>query len=143
MKPYAQALASARTRGLTAEQERLEAAQASFNVYHMVHGRMVIECAFGRLKGRWRKLQKKVDIDVGNVPLIVSACCILHNFCETQRETFHDAWLPSPDITRQYPQPSGRSHPALSERISRNARDAIMAHLAANYPLRQSTLRLT
>lgn len=140
MKPYAQSLASARGRGLTADQEQLEAEQESFNVYHS-GGRMVIECAFGRLKGRWRKLQKRMEVAVDKVPLIVITCCILHNFCETQRESFHDVWLPSEDIARQYPQPCGRAHPALNERNSRDARDAVRVHLAKNFPLRQSALR--
>ncbi|XP_043213620.1 protein ANTAGONIST OF LIKE HETEROCHROMATIN PROTEIN 1-like [Amphibalanus amphitrite] len=140
MKPYALSLASAQSRGLTDEQQQLEAERESFNVYHSA-GRMAIECAFGRLKGRWRKLQKRIEVDVDKVPLIVSTCCILHNFCETQSEVFHDAWLPSPDVARQYPQPDGRAHPALNERTARDARDAVRVHLARHCPLRQSTLR--
>ena len=140
MKPYSLALASARARGLTAEQERMEAEQESFNVYHS-GGRMVIECAFGRLKGRWRKLQKRIDIDITNVPLIVTTCCILHNFCESQREVFHDAWLPGPDVARHFPQPSGHLHAPTNDRRWRDSRDAIRAHLAKHFPLRQSSLR--
>ena len=58
MKPYPQPAHSTRARQLTQEQERLADEQESFNVY-LSSGRMVIECAFGRLKGRWRKLQKR------------------------------------------------------------------------------------
>ena len=36
-----------------------------------------IECAFGRLKARWRILRRFEDI-----PDIVLACFVLHNFCE-------------------------------------------------------------
>ena len=36
-----------------------------------------IECAFGRLKARWRILLRLEDI-----PDIILACFVLHNFCE-------------------------------------------------------------
>lgn len=43
--------------------------------------RVVVEQAFGRLKGRWRMLQC-LDVDMANAAMVVHACCILHNFCE-------------------------------------------------------------
>ena len=93
MKPYPQPLHSTQARRLTEDQERLAAEQESFNVY-LISGRMVIECAFGRLKGRWRKLQKRMDMSLSEVPIVVSACCIIHKYCELQTERFYDAWLP-------------------------------------------------
>ena len=59
-----------------AEQRRRAAEEESFNVY-LSSGRMVIECAFGRLKGRFLKLQKRMDLDASVVPKVVTACCIL------------------------------------------------------------------
>ena len=41
-----------------------------------------IDCAFGRLKARWAILTRKVDFKLENVPIIIYACFILHNFCE-------------------------------------------------------------
>ena len=41
-----------------------------------------IECAYGRLKARWQILTKKIDIKLDNIPTLVYACFILHNFCE-------------------------------------------------------------
>ena len=41
-----------------------------------------IECAFGRLKGRWHVLTKKMDYKLEMIPTIICACFVLHNFCE-------------------------------------------------------------
>ena len=41
-----------------------------------------IECAFGRLKARWSILTRKMDLKLDNIPIIVMACFVLHNFCE-------------------------------------------------------------
>ncbi|XP_063813276.1 uncharacterized protein LOC135051001 [Pseudophryne corroboree] len=54
--------------------------------------RMAVENAFGRLKGRWRCLMKRNDVDLKIMPDIVAACCILHNICEIQKENFLPEW---------------------------------------------------
>ena len=41
-----------------------------------------IECAFGRLKARWRILLRPMELKFENIPDIVLACFVLHNFCE-------------------------------------------------------------
>ena len=44
--------------------------------------RMVIECAFGRLKGRFGALKREMDINLNDLPNVINACFILHNYCE-------------------------------------------------------------
>lgn len=51
---------------------------------------MTVECAFGRLKGRWRCLGKRLDVDISTVPTIISACCTLHNLCEKHGEAYEE-----------------------------------------------------
>ena len=41
-----------------------------------------VECAFGRLKGRWRFLTKQTDLNLDILPVVVYACFVLHNFFE-------------------------------------------------------------
>lgn len=52
----------------------------------MCKARMIIECAFGRLKARWRCLSRPMDIKQGALPDVILCCFVLHNFCELQRE---------------------------------------------------------
>ena len=44
--------------------------------------RNMIECVFGHLKARWRTLLRPMDIPVEKLPNIISACFLVHNFCE-------------------------------------------------------------
>ena len=48
---------------------------------------MVIECSFGRLKGRWGALRRAMDISIEYLPSVIVACFVLHNFCEVQGES--------------------------------------------------------
>jgi hypothetical protein len=54
---------------------------------------MVIENAFGCLKGRWRCLLKRNDTATADVPNMITACCVLHNICEVHKDEFSDSWL--------------------------------------------------
>ena len=66
--------------------------QKQFN-YRLCRARVVVEIAFGRLKARWRRLSKQMDIHIDNVPYIITACCVLHNICEVHGDTFNEEWL--------------------------------------------------
>eukprot|EP00794_Sanderia_malayensis_P020675 gene20675-biopygen17064 len=48
-----------------------------------------IECAFGRLKARWRILNRPMDLALEHVPSIVYACFVLHNFCESRKASIN------------------------------------------------------
>lgn len=81
IKPYPQA------RGITLQQE-------AFN-RSLSGARVVIEQAFGLLKGRWRCLLNKLDESVDKVPSTIITCCILHNICsnlndDTEFEAVND-----------------------------------------------------
>ena len=71
------------------DNDRMTDEQKVFN-YRLSRARIVVENAFGRLKARWRRLQKKIDMHIDNVPNVVAAFCVLHNICEIHGETFDD-----------------------------------------------------
>ena len=64
MKPYSNAI-------LTKEQRY-------FN-YRLSRARMVVEGAYGQLKGRWRLLLRKCEGDHFQVKIATLACMVLHN----------------------------------------------------------------
>ncbi|KAL3532648.1 hypothetical protein ACH5RR_006169 [Cinchona calisaya] len=42
--------------------------------------------AFMRLKARWRCLQKRTEVKLQDLPVVLGACCVLHNICEMRGE---------------------------------------------------------
>ena len=52
----------------------------------LCRARMVIECSFGRLKGRFGTLRRPMDINLRELPYVIYACFVLHNFCEINKE---------------------------------------------------------
>ena len=63
----------------------------------------MVEIAFGRLKARWRRLSKQIDMDIDNIPHIITACCVLHNVCEVHGDSFNDEWLLEVDTQMAQP----------------------------------------
>ena len=82
----------------------LTSEQKLFN-YRISKGRVVVENAFGRLKARWRRLSKQIDMHIDNAPHIIAACCVLHNVCEVHKDNFDEDWLQELD-TSTHVQPS-------------------------------------
>lgn len=80
----------------------------SFNGYMNSAG-VVVETTFGKLKGRWRRLFRAIDVQVQFSPTILSACCVLHNIVETRESSFRKSWLDlnseERNLTKKYPQP--------------------------------------
>lgn len=94
MKPFAQNTA-------------LSPQEIQFN-YRISKARIVVENAFGRLKARWRRLMKRNDMKIENVPSVITTCCILHNLCEIHGEAFNDVWMEGIDTTNCPPSPPCR-----------------------------------
>ena len=71
----------------------LTAVQIRYNEKHS-GTRQMIERALGLLKGRWRRLKCLEMEAVEEIPSVVSAGCVLHNFClladEGDLEQFFD-----------------------------------------------------
>ncbi|XP_051129542.1 protein ALP1-like [Andrographis paniculata] len=42
--------------------------------------------SFGRLKTRWGCLQKRTEVKLQDLPVVLGACCVLHNICEMRNE---------------------------------------------------------
>lgn len=58
----------------------LTESQLCFNCA-LSQARVVIEQAFGILKGRWRCLYKPLEEKTSRAPTTIMACCALHNIC--------------------------------------------------------------
>ena len=52
----------------------------------LCQSRMVIECAFARLKARFGALKRPMDINLNELPYVVYVCFVLHNFSEIHGE---------------------------------------------------------
>ncbi len=72
MKPY--------TNAVLTKQQRY------FN-YRLSRARMVIEGAYGQLKGRWRFLLRKSEGNLHETKIATLACLVLHNICLDQGDT--------------------------------------------------------
>ncbi|KAK9060823.1 hypothetical protein SSX86_021529 [Deinandra increscens subsp. villosa] len=46
--------------------------------------------AFMRLKGRWACLQKRTEVKLQDLPVVLGACCVLHNICEINNEAMDE-----------------------------------------------------
>ncbi|KAL3818940.1 hypothetical protein ACJIZ3_004845 [Penstemon smallii] len=46
----------------------------------------VAKDSFARLKGRWGCLQKRTEVKLQDLPVVLGACCVLHNICELNNE---------------------------------------------------------
>lgn len=66
-------------------QRNLTWAQHAFNERVAAAGKVGKE-AFARLKGRWGCLQKRTEVKLQDLPVVLGACCVLHNICEERGE---------------------------------------------------------
>lgn len=109
---------------------RLNAKQWRFN-YQLSRARMVVECAFGRLKGRWRSLLKRNDTSIQFLPNYVAACCVLHNICEIHGDDFNNDWMFTQE-DESYNQTGHTSVPhGSTTAIASRIREALTDHFSA------------
>lgn len=110
------------------ENEHTPSDQKLFN-YRQSRARMVVENSFGRLKGRWRCLLKKMDFELENVAAVVATCIVLHNLCEMYGDACRDEWIDrsSPFATR-----SQSSSSNLSSTPAATVRNAIKTYLSTH-----------
>ena len=50
---------------------------------------MVLEFTFGHLKARFDSLNRNMDINLKDLPNVIYACFVLHNFCKIRKELIH------------------------------------------------------
>ncbi|KAL6838756.1 hypothetical protein ACP4OV_031470 [Aristida adscensionis] len=52
--------------------------------------RGVARDAFQRLKSRWGCLQRRTEVKLQDLPVVLGACCVLHNICERAGDAVDD-----------------------------------------------------
>ncbi|KAL7599868.1 hypothetical protein Lser_V15G23462 [Lactuca serriola] len=77
--------------------------------------------AFARLKGRWTCLQKRTEMKLQDLPVVLGACCVLHNICEMRREEIE------PELMIEVVDDEMVPDIALRSAVAMKARDS-MAH---------------
>ncbi|WVZ99810.1 hypothetical protein U9M48_045057 [Paspalum notatum var. saurae] len=86
LPPYASnSSSSSSSKGLTW-------AQHAFNEKAADARRVAVD-AFARLKARWACLQKRTEVKLQDLPVVLGACCVLHNLCESRGEHMDPALL--------------------------------------------------
>jgi hypothetical protein len=73
--------------------------------YHLHKALTSVEVAFSHLRGRWKILLKRCDLQLDSLVDIVKTCLILHNLCEINGDHYFDAWNERVNEERQLPQP--------------------------------------
>ena len=61
------------------------------------------------------------DMDIENVPCMVTACCILHNMCVIHGDTFNELWLESMNNSTQPAASVGGNNSSSIAQAIRNA----------------------
>ena len=111
------------------ENEHTTTNQKLFN-YRQSRARMVVENSFGRLKGRWRCLLKRLDCDLNNVCDIVASCIVLHNICEMYGDTCSEEWTYQDDPSTWSLPSSSHTSSTASRSDASIVRDAIMNYFS-------------
>ena len=92
--------------------------------YRLCSARNVIECAFGRLKARFSLLRRAMDINLLDLPTVVYACFVLHNFCEINKERISDEQVRSAVEYNQQTQPIDERFVGPVNEVGKQAKQA-------------------
>ena len=109
---------------------RLSQQEKHFN-YRLSRARVVVEHSYGRLKGRWRCLLRRLDVSTSDVPKLVAACCVLHNVCEIHGDKFNDQWMEGVQGQESVRTSAGSSS-TLPEESAVDIRKAFMSYFIAH-----------
>lgn len=107
---------------------QLTAQQHTFN-QKVSQARLVVEAAFGRLKGRWRFLVKRNSCDINLLKSMLLTCCALHNLCEDRGDGFESSW----DVCEPMPPEPCVAVPQAAQEDGRDIRDALMQYLVPSF----------
>lgn len=105
--------------------------EKTFN-YHLSKCRRVVENAFGQLKARFRRISKGLEVDIKNASLYSKATCVLHNFCNDNKDEILDSWLTNGNLSQQ---PTFTTNAGNSISSGVNIRNAITAYLGKYFYL--------
>ena len=64
--------------------------QVQYFGYKLCSVRNVIKCAFGILKARFGCLRWAMDINLNDLPDVIHACFVLHNYCKVNNESINE-----------------------------------------------------
>lgn len=106
------------------DNRRLTRKQQSSN-YRLIWAQVEVENMFGRLKGRWRFLQKRNECDIDLFRMMVTTCCALHNLCECHGEVYNHTWDIAPAGRRRA---AGAGEATGEGRAVRNALVQLLQH---------------
>ena len=99
--------------------------------YRQSTARMVVKNAFGRLKGCWRCLLKRMDYyKIKHATDIIASCIGLHNVCEARGDTCDPGWIYHEDPSAT--SVSMRATATTQSRATRAIRDALSEYLYDN-----------
>ena len=100
----------------------------------MENGETLAEVAVGRLKARWGVLRSDMDVNLPELPCIIKACYILHNFCEKSGEVCDEQQVHEVIWQDRIDQPPSQVLPLRQDKESgKTVRLALSNYLSTNH----------
>ena len=93
---------------------------------NLCSARNVIECSFGRLKARFGALKRAMDINIDDLPFVIYACFVLHNFCESNKESLSEERVRAAiDYDRDFQSPTATNRSDCNEAEGKRVRSVL------------------